>query len=114
MKAILVGPDGDGLGAALSSAGVEVTAVDGIPTADRLVEAGIERADLYVLTDPDEASTIPVAREHNAGVRVVLYAAGSLPEYARGQADLAVDPALLGPEAVAEELARDGTDAVGA
>jgi hypothetical protein len=106
MIAVVVGPDGHGLGAALEDAGIEVVRVEGVPTADRLDGAGIGRADLYVVTDVGEASTIPVALERNADLRVVVYADGSLPEFARRQTDLAVDPALLGPETVAEELSR--------
>ncbi|MFB6281583.1 MAG: CTP synthetase [Haloferacaceae archaeon] len=108
MIVVVVGPDEEGLGAALADRGVEVRRVAGVPTAEGLSSAGIGLADLYLLTDVEEASSIPVAREHNADVRVVVYADGSLPEFARRQADLAVDPALLGPGAVAEELIREG------
>ncbi|MFB6302004.1 MAG: CTP synthetase [Haloferacaceae archaeon] len=107
MIAVVVGPDEDGLGAELEAAGVEVHRIDGVPTAEELESDGIGRADLYLLTDVGEASTIPVARELNPDVRVVIYADGSLPEFARRQADLAVDPALLGAAAVAEELVRE-------
>lgn len=106
MIAVVVGPDGHGLGAALDAAGVEVVRVEGVPTADRLDAAGIDRAELYVVTDVGETSTIPVALEGNADLRVVVYADGSLPEFARRQTDLAVDPALLDAETVAEELVR--------
>jgi len=41
-------------------------------------------------------------------VRAVVYSRESLPEFAKGQADLAVDPALLAAEVVAEELAAEG------
>lgn len=109
MIAVLVGADDDGLGAALADSGVDVSCVEGVPTADDLAAAGIDRADLYVLTDVEEASTIPVARERNGDVRVVVYAEGSLPEFARRQADLAVDPALLDPGTVAEELGRESS-----
>jgi hypothetical protein len=104
--AVVVGPDEDGLGAELAAAGVDVSRVESVPTAEELLAARIERADLYLLTDVEEASSIPVAREHNADVRVVVYADGSLPEFARRQADLAVDPALLDAATVAEELVR--------
>lgn len=104
MTAVLVGPDDAGLGVALADAGVEVTRVEGVPTGDRLADAGAAGADLFVVTDVAEASTIPVARELNPDVRVVVYADESLPAFASGQTDLAVDPALLGPDAVAEEL----------
>jgi len=104
--AVLVGPDDDGLGTELADDGFEVTRVEAVPTSDSLDEAGMADADLFVLTDVGEASAIPVARELNPDVRVVVYCDGSIPEFARGQTDLAVDPDLLDPGAVAEELGR--------
>jgi hypothetical protein len=101
---VVVGPDDDGLGAALSDAGEEVSRVEGVPTGDALRAAGVAEADLFVLTDLGEATTIAVVKEANPGVRVVVYDDGSLPAFASGQTDLALDPALLGPETVAEEL----------
>jgi hypothetical protein len=52
----------------------------------------------------DDATAISVAKDANPDVRVVTYAADSLPEFARAQADLALDPALFSPELVADEL----------
>jgi hypothetical protein len=52
-----------------------------------------------------QATAIPVARELNDGLRIVVYTDDSLPEFARPLADLILDPDLFGPEAVAEELA---------
>ena len=101
---VVVGPDDDGLGAALADAGEEVRRVEGVPTGEALRAAGADDADLFVLTDVAEATTIAVVKETNPEVRVVVYDDGSLPAFASGQADLAVDPALLGPETVAEEL----------
>ena len=107
---VVVGPDDDGLGAALADAGEAVSRVEGVPTGDALRAAGADDADLFVLTDVSEATTIAVVKEENPEVRVVVYADESLPAFASGQADLAVDPALLGPETVAEELtAANGT-----
>lgn len=37
-------------------------------------------------------------------MRVVTYAYDTLPEFAKGQADLAIDPNLLAVDVVAEEL----------
>jgi hypothetical protein len=102
--AVLVGPDDNDLGAALSDAGAAVSRVEGVPTGDALRAAGADDADLFVLTDVGEATTIAVVKEANPGVRVVVYDDGSLPAFASGQADIAVDPALLGPETVADEL----------
>lgn len=102
--AVLVGPDERELGDALAGVGVDVTRVEGVPTSDGLQHAGIDDTGLFVVTDVEEASTIAVARERNPDVVVVVYDDESLPSFARGQADIAVDPAALGPEAVAEEL----------
>ncbi|WP_435346220.1 DUF7126 family protein [Haloarchaeobius sp. HRN-SO-5] len=105
MRAVFAGPDTDGLAAALDAEGVEVTHVDGIANRPALEECGIVDADLFVLTDVGQATAIPVAKDLNPDVKVVVYASDSLPEFASGQADLAIDPELLGAEAVAEELA---------
>ncbi|KAB1193751.1 CTP synthetase [Haloferax sp. MBLA0076] len=102
--AIVAGTDPDGLGEALEAEGATVVRVVGIASADSLGEAGIDDADLLVLTDMDDATAISVAKEVNPDVRVVTYSRDSLPEFAKGQADLAVDPELLGVDVVAEEL----------
>jgi len=56
------------------------------------------------LTEVQQATSIPVAKDLNGNLRVVVYADGSLPDFARGQADLVVDPDLIDPGTVAEEL----------
>ncbi|RCU47566.1 CTP synthetase [Haloplanus salinus] len=104
-RAILAGPDRDGLGAALEVQGLDVTRVEGILTASVLDGAGVADADLFVLTDLDEATAIPVVKDRNPDARVVVYSHDSLPNFARGQADLAMDPDLFGVDMVAEELA---------
>lgn len=106
MKAVVAGPDAEGLGRELEDHGVEVTRVQGIATGETLDAAGIETADLFVLTDMADASAIPVAKDRNPDLRVVTYSRDSLPEFARGQADLAVDPSLLAADVVADELTR--------
>ncbi|SEO25343.1 hypothetical protein SAMN04487948_101353 [Halogranum amylolyticum] len=103
-KAVIAGADVDGLGDALAAEGVETTRIDTPATADSMDAAGLTDADLFVLTDLNDATAIPLAKELNPDVRVVVYAHDTLPEFAKGQADLAVDPELLGPEVVAEEL----------
>lgn len=105
MYAILAGPDPDGLGAQLREQGVDATTIDGVATRPKLEEAGVHEADLFVLTDVEQATAIPIVKDLNESVRAVVYDRKSLPEFVRGQADLAVDPELLGPDAVAEELA---------
>lgn len=102
---IIAGPDVDGLGEALIDRGVEVDRVEGTATREKLVNAGIETAETFVLTDVAEATAIPIAKDDNPNVRVVVYSEDTIPEFARGQADIAVDPNLLSPEVVAEELA---------
>jgi hypothetical protein len=102
---ILAGPDDEGLTGALEALGAEVVRVEGIATRDSLDAAGLDAAHTLVLTEMDDASAIPVAKEANTQVRIVTYSRESLPEFASGQADLAIDPALLPPDVVAEELA---------
>jgi len=104
MKAILVGPDRD-LADALESAGVSVSRVDGPATGGALEDAGLADADLLVVTDVGEATAIPIAKEAAPGIRAVIYAPDTMPEFVRGQVDLAVDPAVLSPDVVADELA---------
>jgi voltage-gated potassium channel Kch len=104
MRAVIAGPDEDGLGAALAARGVETTRVDGVATGESLSAAGIDDADLFVLTTMSDATAIAIAKDRNPDLRIVTYAHDSLPEYARGQADLAVDPDLLEATVVAEEL----------
>ncbi|UPV75078.1 CTP synthetase [Halorussus limi] len=105
MKAILVGPDRDGLGDALEAEGVELTRIDAVANRPALEEAGITDADTLVLTETEGATVIPVAKDLNDDLHVVVYTEDDLPDFARGQADLIVDPQLLSAEAVAEELA---------
>ena len=102
---ILAGPDDDGLAGELEALGAEIVRVEGIATRESLDAAGLAEAHTLVLTEMDDASAIPVAKEANTDVRIVTYSRESLPEFARGQADLAIDPALLTSEVVADELA---------
>ena len=104
MHVVLIGPD-RGLATALAERGAEVEHIDGLGSGEALREAGIDAAELLVLTDVREATSVPVARELNPGVRVVVYAPDTLPEFVRGQVDLAVSPAVLEAAVVAEELA---------
>lgn len=102
--AVFAGPDDEGLAAALEDEGVAVTRVDGIASRPALEEAGICDSDLFVLTDVGQATAIPIARDLVEELRVVVYTGDSLPEFASALEVLKVDPALLGPDAVAEEL----------
>lgn len=104
-RAVIAGADSDGLGDALTAEGVEVSRAEG--TADRpaLEDAGVVDADVLVVTDVGLATSIPVAKDLNPTIRVVVYAHDSLPEFARGQAGHILDPELLEPAFVAEEVA---------
>lgn len=104
-RAVIAGVDAEGLGDALAAEGVEVARAAGTADRDALESAGILDADLLVVTEAGLATTIPVAKDLNPDVRVVVYARDSLPEFARGQAGHIVDPELLTPEFVAEEVA---------
>ncbi|WP_128904015.1 DUF7126 family protein [Halorubrum amylolyticum] len=102
--AVVAGPDEHGIGGELAALGVAIRRIEGLATADALSEAGISEAAYFVLTDVEEATGIPIAKELNPDILAVTYAERSLPEFVAGVADLAIDPALMGPEAVAEEL----------
>ena len=102
-RAIVVGTDEYSIATAIADAGHEVVRVD-LATGDTLGATDIEATDVYVLTELDQATSIPVAKEHNPDLRVVVYADGSLPDFARRQTDLALDPALFRPADVAAEL----------
>lgn len=103
MFAILVGPDRS-LEAALRDQGVETTRLEAHATGDSLADAGVADADLLVITDVAEATAIPVALDVNPELRVVVYADETMPEFARGQVDLAVAPDVLDADVIAEEL----------
>lgn len=103
-SAIIVGEDVDGLGEALETEGFEVARIEGFANRGALESAGIATADVFAITDTVHATGIPIARELNEDLRIVVYAHDSLPEFAQPLADLSVDPNLLGPDAVAEEL----------
>ncbi|WP_336343772.1 DUF7126 family protein [Halalkalicoccus ordinarius] len=96
--------DADALGDALQAEGFEVACIDGLADREALEEAGIDDAEVYLITDVVQATSIPVARERNERLRIVVYAPDSLPEFARPLADLIVGPDLVGPEAVADAL----------
>ena len=108
--AVVAGPDEHGLGEELAALGVEIRRIGGLVTGDALSDAGIDEADYFVLTDVEEATGIPIAKELNPGVLAVTYAERSLPEFVSGVADLAIDPDLMTPKLVAEELVDGAAD----
>ena len=103
MRVVLVGDDPERMREALESEGHTVTVAD-VGNRPGLEEAGVMDAEVYLLTEMDQATSIVVAKDLNDDLRVVVYAEGSLPDFASRQTDLVVDPNLLGPDAVAEEL----------
>jgi len=100
---LIAGPD-RGLRGELEAAGASVGTVSGALTREKLLDAGVEDVDLFVLTDVTEATSIPIAVEANPDAKVVVYSPDSMPEFVRGQVDLALDPAVLAADVVAEEL----------
>ncbi len=103
MNVIVAGTDDYEIASAIEAEGHTVSRVD-VANRPALEEAGILDADAYVLTEMEQATSISVAKDLNDDLKVVVYADGSLPEFATRQTDLMVDPALLEPEAVAAEL----------
>ncbi len=109
MRVVVVGPS-RGLVAAFEDHGVEVGRVQGVAVRDELETAGVADAHTVVFTDVGEASAVPVTRRVNSDVRVVFYTDDAVPEFATPSVDLSVDPALLDPATVVEELVRRGED----
>ena len=103
MNVIVAGLDDHDIAAAIESAGHTVSTVD-IANRPALEEAGIHEASVLVLTEVEQATSIAVAKDLNADLKVVLYCDGSLPDFASRQADMLVDPDLLDADAVAAEL----------
>ncbi|WP_418285556.1 DUF7126 family protein [Halorubrum sp. DTA46] len=108
--AIVAGPDEHGLGEELAALDVTVRRIDGSVTARTLETAGIDEATYFVLTDVEEATGIVVAKELNPTATAVTYAERSLPEFVAGVSDLAIDPSLIDPAMVAEELTNGTLD----
>jgi Trk K+ transport system NAD-binding subunit len=100
---VVAGTDEYDIATAIDTEGFDAAVVD---TANRpaLEEAGIVDAYTLVLTEVEQATAIPVAKDLNPDLTVVVYADGSIPDFARRQTDLALDPALFDPADVAAEL----------
>ncbi len=105
MEALIAGPDDYDIAGELTAQGVSVTHIDGVITRPKLEEAGVETVDLYVLTDVSQATTIPIVYDLNDTARLVAYASDTIPEFVRGQIDLAIDPRIVSVSVLAEELA---------
>jgi alanine racemase len=97
-RVVLVG-DHAALADAFAAAGAVVETVAAGADATQLTAAAIADAELLVLTTMADATTAIVARELHPQLRVVAYSGESLPPVATTQVDLAVDPALISPDA---------------
>lgn len=104
MHVVVTGADESDVAEAFTDHGVTVTHVTAVATQATLDDAGIEDADLLVVTDVDDATAIPIAKERNPDIRAVLYTPSAVPPFVRGQLDLAIDPALMDADTVATEL----------
>lgn len=104
MQVVVTGGDESDVATALTDHGATVTHVTAVATQDTLRDAGIDDADLLVVTDVDDATAIPIAKDRNPDIRAVLYTPSAVPPFVRGQLDLAIDPALLDADTVANEL----------
>jgi len=102
-EVLVAGPD-RGLRAELEAQGASVATLSGAITQEKLLDARVEEIDIFVLTDVTEATSIPIAVEANPEATIVVYSPDSIPEFVRGQVDLAIDPAVLPATAIAEEL----------
>lgn len=103
MKVVIAGADESAIADAVREEGHDVAVAD-VGNRPGLEEAGIHDADVFLLTEMEQATSIAVAKDLAPDVRVIVYAEGSLPDFATRQADVVVDPALLDPPTVASEL----------
>ncbi len=106
-EVVVAGADESDFGSVLERPGATVRRVSGPLTTSALREAGIESADVFVLTDVDEATGIPIARELTDSIRIVVVDTASVPEFAAHQADLLLAPGELDAELVVEALLDD-------
>lgn len=105
-RVIVAGSDSDGIGSALERQGATVRYAAGTANRAALEDAGVVDADTLVVTDAGLATSVTVALDRNPELRVVIYTHDSVPEFVKGQAGHIVDPELLDPDTVAEELLR--------
>ena len=104
MNVIVAGTDDHDIAGAIAAEGHHIERVD-VANRPTLESAGIVDAAVFVLTEVEQATAISVAKDLNPGLKVVVYADGSLPDFARRQAGHILDPKLLDPDFVAEEVA---------
>jgi hypothetical protein len=103
MSVIVAGEDTYEIAEAIEAEEFETARVD-VANRPALEDGGIVEATAYVLTEVQQATSISVAKDLNPDLKVVVYADGSVPDFARGQADLILDPDLFDPSEVAAEL----------
>lgn len=101
---LVVGGVSRALDGTLADHGLEVAAVDGFATGAQLSDAGVADATSLLVTDLDQATVIPVAKDQNPELTVVTYDEQALPEFATRQTDFALDPALIEPELLVAEI----------
>jgi hypothetical protein len=102
-RVVVAGTDDHDIADAIEAEGYEVARVD-VANRPGLEDAGVHEAETYVLTEVQQATSISVAKDLNPDLKVVVYADGDLPDFARAQADLLLDPDLFDPADVAAEL----------
>lgn len=100
-QAIVVGPD-RGVLPALEDDGISVVHVPTPTDGPTLTEAGLDEAAVLFVTDPEEATLVPVASERNPDLRIIWYAPAGVPAFITSTLDLGVDPALVEPPALVE------------
>lgn len=103
-RVVVGGRDASGFGERLEEAGATVRRITGPITTSALEEAGIAAADLLVLTDVSEATAIPIARERNGALRIVVLDDASVPDFAAHQADLVLSPGQVDEAIIVDAL----------
>lgn len=100
---VVTGTDTHSIAETIDEAGFAVSVAD-VGNRDALEAADIGDADIYVLTEAAQATSVPVAKDLNPDLKVVVYTEESLSDFALPQTDLILDPALFDPEEVTAEL----------
>ena len=101
---IIGGSTAEGIEQQLADAGQEVTRLDQVLTSSVLESAGIESAAVFLLTDATEATAIPLAREQNPDISIIVYSTESIPEFCKPIADMIVHPGAVSNDVLVEEI----------
>lgn len=101
---VIAGPDPHSLGDALVDAGSDVERISGEITTTKLEAARVGEADVFVLTDPMEATALALVREEYPSLSLLVYADQSLPPFASHLVDVALSPRAMDQTVVVEEL----------